>query len=83
MLISHEGQILQTLCVSLKLLFHRTKLLGGEVGLKVEGTNSGGGLVSPSIIVGGVGGGALQLFLSLLYFINILPVVIMNVFYVS
>ncbi len=44
---------------------------------------SGGGLVTPSIIVGGVGGGAMLLFLSLLYFINILPVVIMNVFYVS
>ncbi len=49
---------------------------------KVEGTNNGGGLVTP-IIVGGVGGGAMLLLLSLLYFINILPVVIMNVFYVS
>ncbi len=71
------------MCVSLELLFHHTKLLGGEVGLKAQGTNSGGGLVTPSIIVGGVGGGAMLLFLSLLYFINILPVVIMNVFYVS
>ncbi len=50
---------------------------------KVEGTNSGRGLVTSSIIVGGVGGGAMLLFLSLLYFINILPVVIMNVFYMS
>ena len=71
------------MCVTLELLLHRNELLGGEVGLKVEGTNSGGGLVTPSIIVGGVGGGAMLLFLSLLYFINILPVVIMNVFYVS
>ncbi len=76
-------KILQTLCESLELLFHHTELLGGEVGLKVEGTNSGGGLVTPSIIEGGVGGGAMLLFLSLFYFINILPVVIMNVFYVS
>ncbi len=75
-------EILQTLCVSLELLFHHTELFGGEVGLKVEGTNSGGGLVTP-LIVGGVGGGAMLLLLSLLYFINILPVVIMNVFYVS
>ncbi len=71
------------MCVSLELLFHHTELLGGEVGLKVEGTNSGGGLVTPSMIVGGVGGGAMLLFLSLLYFIIILPVDIMNVFYVS
>ncbi len=49
----------------------------------MEGTNSGGGLVTPSIIAGGVGGEAMLLCLSLLYFINILPVVIMNVFYVS
>ncbi len=70
------------LCISLELLFHHTELLGGEVGLKVEGTNSGGGLVTPSIIVGGVGGGAM-LHLSLFYFINILPVIIMNVFYMS
>ncbi len=76
-------ETLQTLCVSLELLFHHTELFGGEVGLKVEGTNSGGSLVTPSIIVGGVGGGAMLLLLSLLYFINILPVVIMNVFYVS
>ncbi len=71
------------MCVSLELLIHHTELLGGEVGLKVEGTNSGGGLATPSIKVGGVGGGAMLLLLSLLYFINILPVVIMNVFYVS
>ncbi len=76
-------EILQTLCVSLELLFHHTELLGGEVGLKVEGTNSGRGLVTPSVTVGGVGGEAMLLLLSLLYFINILPVVIMNVFYVS
>ncbi len=71
------------MCVSIELLFHHTELLGGEVGLKVEMTNSGGGLATPSIIVGGVGGGAMLLFLSLLYFINILPVVIMKLFYVS
>ncbi len=64
------------LCVTLELLFHHTEILEGEVGLKGEGTNSGGGLVTPSIIVGEVGGVAM-------YFINILPVVIMNVFYVS
>ncbi len=65
----------------MRYLNHHTELLegGGEVGLKVEGT-SGGGLVTP-IIVGGVGGR--DMLLSLLYFINILPVVIMNVFYVS
>ncbi len=73
-------EILQTLCVSLELLFHHTELFGGEVVLKVEGTNSGRGLVTPSVTVGGVGGGAMLLLLS---FINILPVVIMNVFYVS
>ncbi len=75
-------EILQTLCVSLELLFHHTELFGGEVCLKVKGTNSGGGLVTPSVTVGVVGGGAMLLLLSLLYFINILPV-IMNVFYVS
>ncbi len=41
------------------------------------------GLSHSFFIVGGVGGGAMLLLLSLLYFINILPVVIMNVFYVS
>ncbi len=38
-----------------------------EVGLKMEGANSGGGLVIPSIIVGGEGVGAILL-LSLFLF---------------
>ncbi len=48
------------------MLFHRTELLGREVGLESGVTNSGGGLVTP-IIVGGVGGGAMLLLLSIVF----------------
>ncbi len=80
---------LQTLCVTLELLFHHTKNFGGEVGLKVgEGGGWGGGgvqqwweLITSSIIVGSGGGEAMSP--ALFYFINILPVVIVNVFFVS